>query len=230
MTTTHLVLHSRKKVALRRDHYQQNGRRMNLCPRLDEHIGGSTAHPKDPPSKTSSKKRRPNSSMVVIPEVVEEHAELEASEPAPYVGSPGTWRSKLATFKSSAEDSSLWDVEFPFNHTLNEVSNQGDKAKMKKLVINESLKAMRAYSLWTSALANSTERLCLGQRQEYLDLLQSLKDKITPLEERCAELENSYNHATSKLAKAESDLQLSSEKYQALEKAKTKIQSLMVAA
>ncbi|KEH33674.1 hypothetical protein MtrunA17_Chr3g0095691 [Medicago truncatula] len=62
-------------------------------PRQDEHIGCSTAHPKDPPSKTSSKKRRPNSSMVVIPEVVEEHVDPEASEPAPYVGSPGTWRS-----------------------------------------------------------------------------------------------------------------------------------------
>ncbi|RHN66637.1 hypothetical protein MtrunA17_Chr3g0093471 [Medicago truncatula] len=131
-------------------------------PRQDEHIGCSTAHPKDPHSKTSSKKRRLNSSMVVIPEVVEEHVEPEASELASYVGSPGTWRSELATFKSGAEDSSLWDVEFPFNHAWNEVSKQGDKAKMKKLGINESLKAMRAYSLWASALANSTESL--GQR------------------------------------------------------------------
>ncbi|XP_024625867.1 uncharacterized protein [Medicago truncatula] len=133
-------------------------------PRPDEHIGGSTAHPKDPPLRTNSKNSRPNFSMVVIPEVVEEHVELEASEPPPYVGSSGTRRSELATFKSGADDPSLWDVEFPFSHTLNEVSNQRDKAKMKKLGINESLKAMRAYSLWTSALANSTERLCLDQR------------------------------------------------------------------
>jgi len=189
-------------------------------PRQDEHIGSSNARP-----KTSSKRRRPNTSMVVTPEVVEGHVEPEASEPASYAG---TWHSELAVCKSGAANPSLWDVDFPFNKVLNQVSTPEDTATMEHLGIQESLQAMRSYSLWASALANSTEKLCRGQHDHYVKKLQSLRSKVDPLEKRCVELENFYNRATRKLERAESDLQTSIGKYQALEKEKSEIQSLLV--
>jgi len=168
--------------------------------------------------------------MVVASEVVERHDEPEASEPAPYVPLDGTWYSELAVCESGVGDPSLWDVDFRFKSVLNQVSTQGDKAKMKRLGINESLLAMRSYSFWASSLANSTERLCRDQRQHYLEILQSLEDKVSTLEQRCAELENLYNYATNKLERAKSNLNTSSVKYQALEKAKSDFQSLLASA
>ena len=129
--------------------------------------------------------------------------------------------SELAVYRSGVGDPSLWDVDFPFKSVLNQVSTRGDKAKMKHLGINESLQAMRSYSFWASSLANSTERFCRDQRQHYLEILQSLEDKVSTLEQRCAKLENLYNCATNKLERAELDLSTSSVKYQALEKTKS---------
>jgi len=176
---------------------------------------------------TPARRRRPNTSMVVTPELVEGHVEPEASEPASYVG---TWHSELAVCKSGAANPSLWDVDFPFNKVLNQVSTLEDTATMEHLGIHESLQAMRSYSLWASALANSTEKLCRGQHDHYVKKLQSLRSKVDPLEKRCVELENLYNRATRKLERAKSDLQTSIGKYQALEKEKSEIQSLLVSA
>jgi len=144
--------------------------------------------------------------------------------------SDGTWHSELAVYKSGTDDTSLWDVDFPFDDVFDQASTSKDKAKMKRLGINESLRAMRSYFLWASALANSTEKLCRGQREYYLTILKSWEDKVIPLEERCAKLENWYNNVTRKLDVAESDLKTSREKYPALEKAKSEIQSHLASA
>jgi hypothetical protein len=199
-------------------------------PGQNEHIGCSTAHPKDPPSKTSSKRNRPDTSMVVAPEVVEERSEPEVSEPAPYMPPLGTWHAELAIGKSGAADPSLWDVDFPFNQVLNQATTSADTARMNHLGIYESLQAMRAYSFWTSALANSTEDLCRRQFDYLLKNLQPLKDKVNTLERRCAELEGQYNHATKELEKAETDLRTSNRKLQTLRNEKSEIQTLLVAA
>jgi hypothetical protein len=199
-------------------------------PGQNEHIGCSTAHPKDPPSKTSSKRSHPNTSMVVTPEVVEEHSEPEVSEPAPYVSPLGTWHAELAVGKSGAANPSLWDVDFPFNKVLTQATTSEDTATMEHLGIYESLQAMRTYSFWTSALANSTENLCHRQHDYLLQNLQPLKDKVNVLEKRCEELEGLYNHATKKLERAETDLKTSNRKFHALRKEKSEIQSLLVSA
>lgn len=93
---------------------------------------------------------------------------------------------------------------------------------MKELGVNESLQAIRSYSFWASSLANSTERVCREQRQQYLENLQSL-------EQRCAELEDLLSRANSKLERAELALSTSSAKYKALEKTKSDLQSLLIA-
>jgi len=196
----------------------------------DKHIGSFVARTQSPSSKHPSKRCHPNTSMVVAAEAVERHDEPEASEAAPYVPPDETWYSELAVFQSGVRDPSLWDVDFPFKSVLNQVSTPGDKAKMKRLEINESLQAMRSYSLWASSIDNSTNRLCRDQRQHYFEILQSLEDKVSTLEQQCAELENLYNCATNKLERAESDFNTSSVKYQALEKAKSDLQSLLASA
>jgi len=194
-------------------------------PGQNEHIGCSTAQP-----KTSSKRNHPGTSMVVAPEVVEERSEPEISEPAPYMPPLGTWHAELAIGKSGAADPSLWDVDFPFNQVLNQATTSTDTARMNHLGISESLQAMRAYSFWTSALANSTEDLCRRQFDYLLKNVQPLKDKVNTLERRCAELEGQYNHATKELEKAETDLRTSDRKFQTLRKEKSEIQTLLVAA
>ena len=57
--------------------------------------------------------------------------------------------------------------------------------------------------------------------------MQSLEDKVSTLEQRCAKLEDLHSRATNKLERAELDLSTSSVKYQALEKTKYDLQSLL---
>ena len=192
----------------------------------DKHTESSAARPQGQSSKRPSKRRHPNTSMVVAAKVAERHDEPEASEPTPFVPPSGTWRSELVACRSGVGDPFLWDVDFPFKSVLNQVSTPGDKAKMKELGINESLQGMRSYSFWASSLANSTERLCRDQRQHYQEVLQSLEDKVSTLKQRCAELDL-HSRATNKLERAEFDLSTSSAKYKALEKTKSDLQSLL---
>jgi len=196
----------------------------------DKHTQSSAAGPQGQSSKCPSKRHHPNTSMVVAAEVAEGHDEPEAPEPTPtpFIPPSGTWRSELTACRSGVGDPSLWDVDFPFKSVLNQVSTPGDKAKMKELGINESLQAIRSYSFWASSLANSTERLCRDQRQHYLEVLQSLEEKVATLEQRCAELEYLHSRATCKLERAELGLSTSSAKYKALEKTKSDLQSLLI--
>ena len=189
----------------------------------DKHTQSSAARSQGPSSKRPSKRRHPHTSMVVAADAAEGRAEPEAPEPTPtpFIPPSGTWRSELTACRSGVGDPSLWDVEFPFKSVLNQVSTPEDKAKMKELGVNESLQAIRSYSFWASSLANSTERVCREQRQQYLENLQSL-------EQRCAELEDLLSRANSKLERAELALGTSSAKYKALEKTKSDLQSLLI--
>jgi hypothetical protein len=41
----------------------------------------------------------------------------------------------------------MWDVEYPFDDILKQVTSLEEKVKTKEIGINQSLEAMRSYSL-----------------------------------------------------------------------------------
>ena len=124
----------------------------------DKHIGSFVSRPQGPSSKRPSKRRHPNTSMVVASEAVERHDEPEALEAAPYVPPNGTWYSKLADFQSGVGDPSLWDVDFPFKSVLNQVGVDICGLVWFDRTKNKRLRLKRLDAWWTVDWYGSIEQ------------------------------------------------------------------------
>ncbi|CAJ2662164.1 unnamed protein product [Trifolium pratense] len=91
------------------------------------------------------------------------------------------WRAKLAIEDRGGESQSAWDVHFSGEGVIPHYTTSSDVHLIKDIRFEQSLEAIRTYSLWSAALANETNKILKEQRIRYVTAVSAKTDAIETL-------------------------------------------------
>jgi hypothetical protein len=142
-----------------------------------------------PPQK-KHKKKKTHKSMKVVATSTARLSPHSSPRPIPHVPIPaGTstlpsnnWRVVLAVDDFRGESSSAWDVQFSGGEVVSQYTTPSDKEKIKKIGFEQSLEAVRTYSLWTASVATETSRILKEEHSRYLSSVTGLRNSLSQAE------------------------------------------------
>jgi hypothetical protein len=88
----------------------------------------------------------------------------------------------LAVDDFRGESSSAWDVQFSGGEVVSQYTTPSDKEKIKKIGFEQSLEAVRTYSLWTASVATETSRILKEEHSRYLSSVTGLRNSLSQAE------------------------------------------------
>ncbi|GAU10901.1 hypothetical protein TSUD_426730, partial [Trifolium subterraneum] len=91
------------------------------------------------------------------------------------------WRAKLALDDRGGETQSAWDVRFSGERVIPHYTTSSDVELIKEIGFEQSLEAVRTYSLWSASLAHETSKTLKEERSRYVENLRAKTDANTAL-------------------------------------------------
>ncbi|PNX88552.1 hypothetical protein L195_g047366 [Trifolium pratense] len=200
-----MVMSNEERARIRRqvneeDQGSQRDARKNQC--------ASTPAGDDNPTSQKKQKRKNSARNEVVLAATSTRASSPIVSPRPIAQVPiptGTstlpasnWRAKLAIEDRGGESQSAWDVHFSGEGVIPHYTTSSDVQLIKDLGFEQSLEAIRTYSLWSAALATETNKILKEQRIRYVTAVSAKTDAIGTLN---ASLQAAKDELTSSNAK-----------------------------
>ncbi|CAJ2634431.1 unnamed protein product [Trifolium pratense] len=92
------------------------------------------------------------------------------------------WRVVLAVDDFGGESSSAWDMQFSGGEVVSQYNTPSDKEKIQKIGFEQSLEAVRTYTLWTASIATETSRILKEEHSHYLSSVTGLRNSLSQAE------------------------------------------------
>ncbi|GAU44152.1 hypothetical protein TSUD_399740 [Trifolium subterraneum] len=116
------------------------------------------------------------------------------------------WRAKLALDDRGGETQSAWDVHFSGERVIPHYITPSDVELIKELGFEQSLEAVRTYSLSSASLAHETSKTLKEERSRYIENLRVKTDVITALQTSLKTTEDELATSHSEFSELESKM------------------------
>ncbi|GAU10154.1 hypothetical protein TSUD_422420 [Trifolium subterraneum] len=116
------------------------------------------------------------------------------------------WRAKLALDDRGGETQSAWDVHFSGKGVIPHYITPSDIELIKEIDFEQSLEAVRTYSLWSTSLAHETSKTLKEELSRYVENLRVKTDVITTLKTSLKTTEDDLATSHSKFSELESKM------------------------